>query len=505
MAPTLEEFAQSISIASNLEDLTRPMLQLLERVTGLESTYLTTINENEGVQRILYSRNVGGLQIPEELEVPWSDTLCKRALDEKQFLTTDVPSCWGDSEAARTLNLKTYLSTPVYYNDGKLFGTLCGASSRSVSVDPQAIDVLNLFSSLISQHASRGKAAELARLRADAAEIRAREMQFVANVGALCLSASELPTVLRSIASSFKDRSYWTTAIAFVSEDGINHLTDELHHLFQDLINIMVARSRLNDLYAPHFEEPEIADERIQTALAKCGQQPGSSLFLMTAASGSHLHGGILLVGSSGRIAPSEQAMVQSCGQIITLFAERLHEQRQLEAANRQLTLHARHDPLTGLPNRRYLVEEMQRMLSHAARHDEVIYVAFIDFDGFKKINDEYGHDTGDEFLKLMAQKLREICRQGDLPARYGGDEFVMIATSLGATINELEAEAVIAQRIEEAMTGAVTLPLVNFYYAGPSVGVISWKGPEPADADTLLARADKLMYANKIKRRAAR
>jgi diguanylate cyclase (GGDEF)-like protein len=503
MSQTLEQFAQTVSSASNLEGLTRPMLELLQRITRLETTYLTTIHEEDGVQKILYARNIGKLNIPEGLEVPWSDTLCKRALDEKQFLTTDVPACWGDSEAARALNLKTYLSTPVYYGDGELFGTLCGASSSSVDVDPQAIDVLNLFSSLISQQASREKAAELARLRADAAEMRASEMQFVAKVGALCLSAPDLPTVLKSIALSFQTRRYWTTAIPFVCHDGQCQALETHHRGFETLIAALVAKSRAGNTYLPLFTKANYADEAIQKALADTGQAPGSLLFVMIAASGDHMHGGVLLVGADTQIASSEQAMVQSCWQTITLFAERLHEQQLLEAANRQLMLYARHDPLTELPNRRYLVEEMQRLLSHAARSNEVIYVAFIDFDGFKKINDEHGHDVGDEFLKAMALRLRNVCRQGDMPARYGGDEFVLIAANHEDQVDG--AEAAIAQRIEQAMSGEIQLSNMTLNYAGPSVGVIAWRGNDTPDADTLLASADKAMYAVKMRRRAAR
>ena len=503
MSQTLEQFAHTISSARNLEGLTRPMLELLQRITRLETTYLTTIHEDEGVQKILYARNIGKLNIPEGLEVPWSDTLCKRALDEKQFLTKDVPACWGDSEAARALNLKTYLSTPVYYGDGELFGTLCGASSSSVDVDPQAIDVLNLFSTLISQQASREKAAELARLRADAAEMRASEMQFVAKVGALCLSAPDLPTVLKSIALSFQTRKFWNTAIPFECHEDNCQALESHHKIFEPLIAELVDKSHTANAYLPLFTKANYADEVIKKALADTDQSPGSLLFVMIAASGDHMHGGVLLVGRDNEISPSEQAMVQSCWQTITLFAERLHEQQLLEAANRQLMLHSRHDPLTGLPNRRYLVEEMQRLLSHASRSNEIIYVAFIDFDGFKKINDTHGHDVGDEFLKAMALRLRNVCRQGDMPARYGGDEYVLIAANHEDQVEG--AESAIAQRIERALSGKVELPGITLDYSGPSVGVIAWRGTIIPDADTLLASADKAMYAVKMRRRAAR
>ena len=499
MTETLGKFAQSVAQAHSLEDLTRPMLELLEKVTNLESTYLTSIHDREGVQRILYARNVGSIEIPEGLEVPWSDTLCKRALEEKRYLTTDVPACWGDSEAARALNLKTYLSTPVYLSDGELFGTLCGASSQSVDVDPQVHHMLNLFSLLISQQASREKRAELAHLRAEAAETRASEMQFIANIGAVCLSATDLPTVLNNIASSFQSRPRWTHAIPFLLSEGRHYVLDSGNQKFEALVAAMVERSDHSIKLTPVFIQGNYADEVVQYALADAGQKPGSLLFVMTAAAENSLSGGVLLIGTETEISASEQAMVQSCWQTLMLFAERLHEQQLLEAANQQLTLHALHDPLTELANRRYLVEEMQRLLAHAVRANEVVYVAFIDFDGFKKINDHYGHDIGDEFLKIMAQRLRDVCRQGDMPARYGGDEFVLVTVNSDDTENGTEA---IAGRIETALSGQIVLSTVTIDYSGPSVGVISWRGTALPDADALLARADKAMYAVKVQRR---
>jgi len=124
------QLSDSVARARTLEELTRPLLELLETVTGLESTYLTTIDLAEGLQRVVYARNSHDLQIPEGLTVPWGDTLCKRALDEGRLYTDNVGSIWGDSEAARLLGIQTYVSTPVRTDDGALYGTLCAASSR---------------------------------------------------------------------------------------------------------------------------------------------------------------------------------------------------------------------------------------------------------------------------------------------------------------------------------------------------------------------------------------
>ena len=82
-------------------------------------------------------------------------TLCKRALDEGRLFTDDVASCWGDSDAAQALGIRTYASVPVYVDDNALYGTLCAASSDRRPMTPQGQQVLSLFSTLISKQLQR--------------------------------------------------------------------------------------------------------------------------------------------------------------------------------------------------------------------------------------------------------------------------------------------------------------------------------------------------------------
>ena len=104
--PILAELSTTLPAAKSVEQLTRPLLDMLGAVTGLESTYLTSIDLKADLQHVRYARNVGQLQIPEGLSVPWDDTLCKRALDEGRMCTSDVAQCWPDSDAARQLGIR---------------------------------------------------------------------------------------------------------------------------------------------------------------------------------------------------------------------------------------------------------------------------------------------------------------------------------------------------------------------------------------------------------------
>lgn len=102
-------------------------------------------------------------------------------------------------------------------------------------------------------------------------------------------------------------------------------------------------------------------------------------------------------------------------------------ERRALERALWENEYLAYHDPLTDLPNRRYLEIFGERYLTLARREKKEVFVVFLDLLGFKRINDLYGHNTGDEVLKVVSDRFRKVVRESDLVARIGGDEFVML------------------------------------------------------------------------------
>jgi diguanylate cyclase len=145
----------TVSHAHTLEALTRPLLELLQTATGMESTYLTKLDEAAGILHVLYARNTHRLTIPEGLSSPWQNSLCKRALDEGRFYTDDVPGQWGNCEGGRALGVVSYLSAPVRGKGGELFGTLCAASDERRSLSETSMHLLALFAQLISQQIER--------------------------------------------------------------------------------------------------------------------------------------------------------------------------------------------------------------------------------------------------------------------------------------------------------------------------------------------------------------
>ncbi|HET6963226.1 MAG TPA: BREX system ATP-binding domain-containing protein [Acidimicrobiales bacterium] len=160
-------------------------------------------------------------------------------------------------------------------------------------------------------------------------------------------------------------------------------------------------------------------------------------------------------------------------------------------AAEEQLIHQALHDPLTGLPNRRLLMDRLEQALARAERMQRHVAVLFLDLDRFKVINDSFGHATGDVVLIEAARRLEELTRTSDTLARLGGDEFVVLVEDL---VDVEEARAV-AQRIEDALSRPMTVSPDVVVSITTSVGItVARPGDGPAvllrDADTALYRA---------------
>jgi diguanylate cyclase len=334
----LSFLSETVPNARTVEQLTRPLLTLLNRVTGMESTYLTTIDLKQGVQRIEFARNVGEMNIPEGLVVPWEDTLCKRALDENRMYSDNVAECWGDSDAAKALGIRTYVSAPIRAQDGSVLGTVCAASASQVARSPEVEPMLLLLSSLLGYSLER-----------------------------------------------------------------------------------------------------ESLVERLQTA-------------------------------------------------------------------NAELSTLALTDSLTGLYNRRAILSEARRLLALARRENRYVLVGVVDLDGFKSVNDTYGHQSGDTFLQEVAAHLKDCLRASDVLGRTGGDEFVVLALGVLTEQEELpaamrQAAGHLQQRLTAATIGRYALGNGDLRYAGASVGVVALL-PDGLDADEAIKLADSEMYKVKQQRK---
>ncbi|MGF6272124.1 diguanylate cyclase (GGDEF)-like protein [Massilia sp. UYP11] len=167
----------------------------------------------------------------------------------------------------------------------------------------------------------------------------------------------------------------------------------------------------------------------------------------------------------------------------------------ELEAQSRQLERLAQHDSLTGLINYRQLTRLLERALARADRRDSVVVLMFIDLDGFKAVNDTWGHAAGDLVLQMVARRVQARLRAEDALARLGGDEFVILLEDVASEAGALRVARLALAEIEsitEADGHAVTI--------SASIGIASARGQAGAarGQEALLADADKAMYAAK-------
>jgi diguanylate cyclase (GGDEF)-like protein len=152
-------------------------------------------------------------------------------------------------------------------------------------------------------------------------------------------------------------------------------------------------------------------------------------------------------------------------------------------------------DYLTGLPNARSLFIELQRELSRAARENSEVAVVVCDLDGFKQINDRFGHAKGNDVLRAVASGLRSVCRGGDYVARLGGDEFVLIMPGLRPEVFAQHADRFprVVQRAGNSVCGENLLSM--------SIGLAAYP-MDGRDADALLSEADRRMYEAKNRKK---
>ena len=182
-------------------------------------------------------------------------------------------------------------------------------------------------------------------------------------------------------------------------------------------------------------------------------------------------------------VKPFDPAVLRSK---LSVFID-LHLLRKQTAA---LTHRALHDALTGLPNRELFCDRLEQALARARRRTVPMGVLFVDLDGFKQVNDAHGHKAGDDVLLEAGRRLRALVRTGDTVARYGGDEFTILAEDVG------DPDA--ARELGERVADELARPYAGGLELSASVGVAFTANPAATTPDGLIRRADHAMYRSK-------
>ena len=164
------------------------------------------------------------------------------------------------------------------------------------------------------------------------------------------------------------------------------------------------------------------------------------------------------------------------------------------DQAETQLSHMAHHDYLTQLPNRRFLSTFLKKCLSTCKRYDMHGSILLIDLNGFKEINDTYGHDAGDEVLKTTAQRLSSVVRTEDIVSRMGGDEFVVAIGPLPITEEQILTNAkATAKKLQTALKTPIEFNEKKLQISA-SIGIRTF-GANDLEADIILKDADNAMY----------
>ena len=174
-------------------------------------------------------------------------------------------------------------------------------------------------------------------------------------------------------------------------------------------------------------------------------------------------------------------------GHLFIAFMHDITERRMLHASLEQMALK---DMLTDLPNRRALQQKLPEALARSARSGKPLAVFFLDLDGFKGVNDRYGHDAGDELLRILAQRIVATVRRTDTVARLAGDEFVVVLELLSHAEDAVD----VADKLLPALSQPFELGAATVALSG-SIGIAVHAPGSPESPDALLVRADQAMY----------
>jgi diguanylate cyclase (GGDEF)-like protein len=199
-----------------------------------------------------------------------------------------------------------------------------------------------------------------------------------------------------------------------------------------------------------------------------------------------------------GEIEYVKQLVEQQAADTVGLAEDLAAQKQAIEESSRQTEYLAHHDPLTGLPNRRHFEDTLRRRMEAAQAAGAALTLIYIDLDNFKKVNDNLGHERGDELLVDVAKRLRAVLRDDDFVARLGGDEFAVLLSGNGANGDPDP------KRLPQRIRRALQIPVAGAKGAIPvsaTLGVASLPD-DAADEQALLRCADRAMYAAKARGR---
>jgi diguanylate cyclase (GGDEF)-like protein len=200
----------------------------------------------------------------------------------------------------------------------------------------------------------------------------------------------------------------------------------------------------------------------------------------------------VVILQHEGPLEALISGTLRRLGELIGNALAQLDLRQRLSNEHEETAYLAYHDALTGLANRRFLDEELPKALARAVRNNRSLAVVMLDLDDFKPINDRYGHAVGDELLKTLATRIRQVLRSSDLAVRQGGDEFILLIEGIESISDLVES----LKRIHRSLSEPYVLQQTSSRIQ-TSMGVTVFP-QDDAEPDQLIRHADAALYASK-------
>ncbi|RBW52080.1 EAL domain-containing protein [Marinobacter sp. F3R11] len=439
-------------------------------------------------------------------ETPRSIAFCDHALRQDQvFIVGDAsqdPRFRNNPFVKDSPHVRFYAGVPVREPSGFKIGTLCIIDTRPRQFTERNLDVLRILATLVEEELERSY------IESDKSEyvpvshlnraIHHAQNVFLTSDNERAAFQQMLGDLLALTGSQFGfigEVLHERSGTPYLKVHAITNIAwnPETQALYQDVERRGMIFDRLDNILGlPMVTGETIISNNLATDSRRGGLPPGhppiDTYLGIPVYSGNTLLG---LIGLANRAEGYTQKLVDELAPLSQTLANLIERKRLYEeksAHKKDLELAANYDALTGLPNRRRLTELFEQELYEADQRNGLVSVCLIDLDGFKSINDEYGHLVGDAILRSVAAKLQATVRSHDIIARPGGDEFVAI-------LRDVDDERIYA-RILEAIRQPINFRHHMFHVSG-SMGVTVYP-EDDADSDLLLRHADQAMYAAK-------
>ena len=381
---------------------------------------------------------------------------------------------------------ESLLLAPMHFDD-EVIGVIVLAKLGLNQFGPDDLRVLEIYASIAAQAMANADATERLRAQSEALARQLNSQRELLRVTESILTTLDAQTLLEEIAERLQ---------VLIPVDNI---CVSVHDAATRRLRAIFARG----VYAEQFLAIELPDDAgvsgdalrtgeaqlVQDELAdprvlhfdELGPHNGA-LIVAPLRSGEGIQGELMIerLGESARFTSEEFELVK-------LFAAHVSIALRNAAAHRAVELRAETDPLTGLWNHGALTEQIERLVEQRARFSMLM----VDLDFFKRYNDHLGHQAGNSMLKLVAQELRDSCRESDLVFRFGGDEFAVLLPSTG-----LNGARTVAEKIHAAVA-ALTDEHSTPVDVTCSVGIAVYP-KDGHDATSVIIAADRACYAAK-------